>query len=190
MPTVPPVDVDDLKAHLNMSPGASGDDPELSMHLEAATETCEGEIGPILHRTVSEQVAVRHCVVFVSTPRLVSVQSLVSVGGTIYDPDGLDIDASGLISRHSGFPRGRYDVDYTSGMFATAGVVPAAVKLAVLIVAGHTWETQRGRQGRAAFIPGEVGTPADQSELIMSGFSLPSRAIELLKPYKLTPVVA
>lgn len=192
MATTPPVSVADLRAHLNMDPEATDDDTELALHLVAATEACEGEIGPILRREVTERVTCTGGVVVATFPPLAQVESLAQVGGAAIDPVGLDADRSGVIRAASGrrLPRGRYDITYIAGMAAEDEDVPGAVKLAVMIVAGHMWETQRGRQARGGFVPGEVITPTDQSVLIMSGFSLPRRALELLKPYRLAPAVA
>ena len=190
MATVPPVTLDELKAHLNMVAAPSEDDAELAVTLAAATEACEGEVGPILHRTVRERITVTGCALIVSHPPVVSVEELRDLHGTTYDTSDLDVDRSGLIRGITRDLRpGRYDVTYTAGMAATADDVPAAVKLAVMIVAGHMWETQRGRQARTGFIPGEGITPTDQAALIMSGFSLPRRALELMRPYRLAPAV-
>lgn len=186
--TVPPVDLDDLKDELNMSLDPSPDDPELTAKLEGATDACEGEVGPMLHRSVTERVTVYGCVLVVTSTPLVSVETLTGVDGTTYIAGDLDPDRSGVV--RGDFDRGRYDVVYTAGHGATAAEIPEAMKQAVLIVAAHMWETQRGRQARAGFIPGEGTTPTDQGTLIMRGFSLPRRALELLKPYRLAPAVA
>lgn len=191
MPTVPPVTLDQLKAHLQMTTGAGVDDDELTMTLESATEVCEGEVGPILYRAYDERLTGTGGVLVVSYGPLVELTALAALDGTTYDPANLDVSRPGVIRRVSGtFPRGRYDVAYTSGRAEVADDVPSSVKLAVMIVAGHMWETQRGRQARQGFIPGEGATPVDQGALIMSGYSLPRRALELLKPYRLAPSVA
>lgn len=191
MPTVPPVTLDQLKAHLQMTAGAGADDDELTMHLEGATDVCEGEIGAILTRSYTERITGTGGVLIASYRPLVEVTSVADVDGTTYDPADLDVDRSGVIRRLSGtFARGRYDLEYVSGSAEDAADVPSAVKIAVMIVAGHMWETQRGRQARQGFIPGEGVTPVDQGALILSGFSLPRRALELLKPYRLAPSVA
>lgn len=191
MPTVPPVTLADLKEHLKMSPDASDDDGQLQQTLEAATGACEGEVGPILHREVTERVTGTGGALLASRPRLAAVTQVTAVGGATWTTDDLDSDTSGVIRLLSGcFPRGRYDLTYTSGMAADSADIDSDIKLAVLIVAGHMWETQRGRQARSGFIPGEGVTPVDQGALIMAGYSLPRRALELLKPHRLAPAIA
>jgi hypothetical protein len=65
-------------------------------------------------------------------------------------------------------------VDYTTGYVPT----PAAIRLAVLIVAAHLWETQRG----TAALP-QPGFDQVPTMAGGAGFAFPNRAKELLADY-------
>jgi hypothetical protein len=92
------------------------------------------------------------------------------------DPD------TGLVRRRLGTRfYGTYTVTYTSGR----ADLPAAIRLAVLIIAEHLFETQR-RPGfthrRPAGFGGADGIP-DATNPVGTGYAIPSRAQELLQPY-------
>lgn len=168
------VTLDELKDFVNVSSGTS--DAELLMMLDAAVEAVEGIVGPILHRTVVERVrANAHTIALRESP-VVSVTSITSAGSAVtYSLDA----ATGLLL--DVYSAGDNTVTYVAGRTS----VPEAIRLAVLIIAGHLWRTQLGSapanslQGADEFTP-DIGL----------GYAIPSRAQDLLAPYALPPTVA
>jgi len=186
--TTPPVTLEEYKQHLNLGTLVQQDDAELEFELEAGTDLCEGRVGPIIQRSVSERLTNTGDAITVSEYPLVSVQTVTGVADAPdYQSADLDVDRSGVIRLLAGcILWGRYDVTYTAGWAADAATTPKALKLAVLITASHLHETQRGRQGRPDLMGGEDFTAggAEQVELIARGYALPRRAIELMSRYE------
>ena len=76
----------------------------------------------------------------------------------------------------------RLNVTYQAGR----DPVPEDVKTAMLIIVGHLWDTQRGRSGSRAGVMGlddDAPIGGDASYLVLQGYALPRRAMELLRPY-------
>lgn len=179
----PAVSLEEFKQHLNLSAATKETDSELALHLAAATEAVELRIGPVITREFSEQVRGRNGAVTVNKVPLVAVTSLTAVaGGTSWDVTTLDADPSGVITRLTGgaIPAGRYDVVYQAGRGDTAS---ERHKMAILYVAEHLWELQRGSVPRPAMFgvaTNEGGTSAQEASYVYRGFALPRRALELL----------
>jgi hypothetical protein len=91
----------------------------------------------------------------------------------------LDADTGLLRLAAGGWFRGTYTVTYTSGR----ADLPAAIRLAVLVIAEHLWETQRGA-APVGPLSGDDTFPTPGL-----GFAIPNRALELLAPYR-RPAVA
>jgi hypothetical protein len=162
--------LDDLKAHLNITD--SDNDDELLGMLDAATDVTESIVGPLAGGTVTETHYGLSSDVLVL--RQVPVAALVSVSGRLW-PDG----ALGTLRLVSGYRfAGDVTVTYTTGREA-----PAAVRLAVLIIAAHLWETQRGSAP-----VGPLST--DDGTVSGLGFAIPNRARELLAPFAYGPRVS
>jgi hypothetical protein len=184
MATIPlPVTVADLEEHLNATVG-SLPVTEAERWLASATIAVEGRVGPIVSRPFVERVSGRNGILAVSRFPLVSVESVAEVDtGQAYDVSVFDALPAGIITwpGHR-FSSCTYDVGYTAGR-GQVGEVGENLEGAVLITAGHLWETQRGRQARARTLgAGGVDDPtrADAST-VLRGFALPHRAIELLQ---------
>ncbi len=178
----PPVTLADLKAHINTA--SSADDVELMVHLEAATDLVEARVGPMVVATFTDRVFTNRSGSLVLPRNLVvSVTSATGqLTGTTYASAGLYV--RGSVVRAAGdlpLVADDYAVVYEAGRQS----VPAALKLATLIVAGHLWETQRGRSARPDLLGSEsegfVG--ADAAGLVARGFALPRRAMELMAAY-------
>lgn len=170
--------IGDLKAHLNMSSANTNDDGELADMLDAAVDVVEGYVGPLAAKNVTETHRVNSDVLVL---RRVPVASLVSVShfGIAQDVGLFEVDPdSGIVRRADGYGFvGTYSVAYSVGRPA----VPAAIRLAILIIAGHLWETQRGSTGGDGPIAAENdaafgGTPG-------AGYAIPNRARDLLARY-------
>jgi uncharacterized phiE125 gp8 family phage protein len=172
----------DLKAHVNVS--STADDGELTDMLDAAVDVVEGIIGPITSQTVTETHYGLCSDVLVL--RRMPVADLLSVGyrsgatttDLLLTDYELDAD-TGLVRLTSGGRfAGNYRVTYSVGRPS----VPAAVRLAILIIAGHLWETQRGTAPSALALQDPNAGFGDTASVGL-GFAIPNRAQELLAPY-------
>lgn len=179
--------VNDLKPYLNKT--TTADDSELTDMLDAAVDIAEGIVGPLTSETVTET----HYGIFseMLVLRQAPALALSSIAGRVYPGADqtaylltdytLDPDA-GIVRRVNGY---RFAGDYTVSYSAGRSSIPAAVRLAILIIAGHLWETQRT----------VAPTPLQQQDTgygppTVAGYALPNRARELLEPFTRSPRVA
>lgn len=159
----------DVKTHLNLT--SSANDGELTLMLDAAEDVVRSIVGSFTAVAVTERVAATGGTVLLSRhPQ----------GEVTLTRDGVAVDgfttnsAAGLIyDVPSGY--GQLVASYSAG----PGVVPAAVKLATLIITSHLWETQRGASPSALSLQQPDADPFVGGV----GFAIPNRARELLDPY-------
>lgn len=178
-----PVTLEEFKAHLNRPTGAGADDDELTLHLDAATEAIEARVGPLVTREVTERIDGTAGRVTLSKMPVTEIIGLSLLTGTVatpvtgFDATTIDVDgAAGIVTLRS-VARGRVgEVTYTAGR-GEIDDIPRRFKLAVLIVAAHLYELQRGR-GQT---PQRFGVQDDDSlPEFLRGFALPRRALELI----------
>ena len=173
----------EFKAHLNITDTTQ--DVEVQAMLDAATGVAEGVVGPIVERGVTSRVDFPGGALALPAYPVVSVESVSSVRrDAVYPETDLEVDATAGMVRltgGSGLPADMYDVTYTVGRAATTDDVPAALKLAVLVIGKHMWETQRGRTARPGILGHNSGV---EDERPLMGFALPNRALQLLQPYR------
>ena len=174
----------DLRAQTNIT--STADDDELQDMLDAAVDVVTGIVGPIdtpasvteTHYNVQSDVLVLKRMPVGSLVSVASRYGAVTTPLTLTDYE-LDPD-TGLLRTVAGARfYGTYTVTYTSGR----ADLPAAIRLAVLVIAEHLWETQRGAA--------PVGPLADDDTFATPGlgYAIPNRALELLAPYR-RPAVA
>lgn len=188
------VSLADMKTHLQIGSTATYD-AQLQGYIDAATVIVE-EIGDIaLSRSVAETYdGGGTTIVLLQTP-IISISSVIEYVGTIAytltqtanpslatGPYCYQVDlASGLLVRLatgvvSRFPAGRRNVfaSYTAGQ----ALPPANVVLALKELVAHWWRW--GQQGnRPEFTDGAVD---DMSMVSSSGYAIPNRVVELLRP--------
>lgn len=173
--------VDDLKAHVNIL--TTTHDAELQDMLDAAVEVVEGYVGPLDGGSVTEThyAPARGLPIVLRQVPVVAVTSVSSSVGTTYTSSDYVLDgAAGLLRAPYGWA-GDVTVAYTTGRTS----LPASIRLAILIVAAHLWETQMGGGNAVPPYPG-----ADVDGAVPAGFAVPNRAMELLRPYLRGPAVA
>ncbi|MGW1623041.1 hypothetical protein [Streptomyces sp. NPDC002172] len=196
------VDLDSVKAHLNMPVGDTSQDAELQGFIDAAGDVARDVVGPILPEVHTEWhnggsptitldwlpvASVTSVTEYVaaSTYMLTEQPLGTSVGAYEYT---VDLDRGQITRRAVGdavrFPAGTKNVKvvYTSG----DGVVAPTVRLGALELIRHLWQlTQQGgrpRFGGAALDGESMGVP--------TGFALPQRVLELWQPFKRPPGIA
>jgi len=161
------------KRQLNISQDDTSLDDELQLYVDAVGAAVEKARGETIDRRtiVAEEVAARRSSFLLASVPIVSITSTVSVDGSqVWDPSDLRVDASsGMVTVASGpAVSGAVLVTYTAGY----DPVPAHYQLAALIILQHLWETQRGVMG--------VSLGGDGEPVMMPGFAIPRRALELL----------
>lgn len=178
-----PVTLAEFKQHLNRPTAAGADDGELTLHLDAATEAIEARVGPLVTREVMERIDGTAGRVTLSSTPVFEILGLSLLTGTVetpledFDATTIELDGSAGIVMLRSVSRGRVGVvTYTAGLGEIEDI-PRRFKLAVLIVASHLYELQRGR-GQT---PQRFGVQDDDSmPEFLRGFALPRRALELI----------
>lgn len=186
MTTPPPfADLEDLREHLRKT-DITAEAEQLEMHLEAATEAVEGwrSIGPLVSRQFTERAAARLGHLILTKTPVQSVTSVTPVdGGTPLTVGDLDVDGNAGIVH--GVPTGTYSVVYQAGR-GSIDAVPVSLKLAVLIIAGHIWEIQRGPRSRN--FHGQSSADESSGHKASAGYLIPNRAAHLMQPFANVPV--
>ena len=176
------VSLADAKAHLNIT--STTHDAEIRTMIDAATEWVEHRIGPVVRRSITTTVTPSGGELFLEPP-VISLTSLTSAYGytetfnlgTVYT----DL-STGVI--HYGYAGSTFAYPVTVTYVAGRAIVPAAVRLATMMMLKAFWETQRGAV--AMSIQG-----IDDTENLGDGMGLAVwRAEKLLEPYLLATAVA
>jgi hypothetical protein len=171
--------LEDLKRQLNIPATDTTQDDEIRVHLEAANDIVEWMVGPATPTEVTETVYASNTDLLLTRRPVTAVTAITALThASVVDVADLVVySSSGVMRRASGLSfYGQYEVEYTVGFAA----IPAAVKLATLIIAQHLWQTQSGGGGLP--FPG-----TDQLVPSGMGFAIPNRARELLRPYSPPP---
>lgn len=177
------ISLNDAKQHLRIPEAMTANDDAIMRFIDAATEVVEFYVGPCIPRTVVEYVQPTRIFALKTTPVL-SITSIVPYrhAGSTFTGNDVIVDEDGVVQittpgRYFGF--GYYEVTYVAGR----RMIPSHISQAVKIILGHMWETQRGASG-LPYQNQQVQAPAPGQ-----GYTLPYRALELLKPSDLGPSV-
>lgn len=177
------ITLSDLKEFLNIT--STTNDSELYGKIEVAQDVVQGIVGVLSPATVAEihYSLISDVLVLRNSPvsavTAVSMRYLSSLF-SVFDPALFTLDPVAGLLRIADGSRfyGDVSVAYTTG----SAVIPAAVREATLVIAGHIWETQR-----AATAPRR---PDNSPPVAGLGYAIPSRAVELLSPFQRGPKVA
>lgn len=166
--------LDDVKAELNLPAGVVINDDELRLCIAAATPVVEALVGTVLQSTITETFDGGSEAVLLSQ-RAASVTSVTVNGSAVsYVPNLTSgIVHAGTSTGPSRFAYGRQNVTV---MYVAGGtsVDPNVVMGARIIAAQQYQVSQQGRAGR--------GRGIDDVTVISTGYAVPNRAIEYLKP--------
>jgi hypothetical protein len=170
---VPGISLTDLKAHLGIT--SNRDDGELQEMLDAAEAWTSRHIG------LPVGAATHDFRVYSDSTQLLLPATGLSGDVTVTDPTGAavtgaSVDLAAGIVRVPYRRSGTWTVTLTRP--AGTGLEPD-LRLAVLIIAAHLWETQRG--------PAPAGPLADPDAVpaFGAGFAIPNRAQDLLSGFRL-----
>lgn len=182
----PPVLMSLATARKHLKKNDSSDDDEIRDWIEACTRAVEQFVGPVIVRTVVETVDVR-AVSSVALQQIPAVAltsvTAVRTGGTSYAVGDLDLDPeTGIVTRKDGgLLHGPLRFTYTAGRT----IVSANIRGAARIILQHLWRTRQG-PGRPQLGTGDFDVTEPLPGL---GFAIPNRAVQLLDPDRLPPVV-
>lgn len=165
----------EAKAHLSISAGTY--DGELQGMLEAAEAAIEARCGPLGPVSRTQRVVGSGGALVLSVTPIVSLTSLTPVGGVASDISALDVDSlAGTIANSSGsYGSGRYDIVYLAGR----ATLPPDLRMAVLELVRHMWDTQRGPSRR----PGSTASDATSNTIPGAAYMFPFRVEQLLGPH-------
>lgn len=172
------------KQHLKKTDTA--DDDEIRDWIEACTRAVEQFVGPVVKRTVIEDVrfhsARELALTQIPAVQLTSVTALVT-GALSYDVAELHLDSeTGIVTRlDGGTLYGPLRFVYVAGRT----IVGANIRGAARIILQHLWRTRQG--------PGRPQRGTDDYDVTEPlpglGFAIPNRAVQLLDPDRLPPAV-
>ncbi len=165
------VSLEKFKSHLRIT--ATTDDTEIREVLEAVTDAVEPVVGPVAPRTFTEFVDVNGRLVAPMRGPIVSVTSLTPDLGSAVDSSRYTVDTDLGVIRLRFWTRGQYTLVYRAGH----NPWPAALRNAGKIICQHEWRVRNANGGRPA--------PDEDAMMLLpgSGFLVPHRAYELMKPY-------
>ncbi|MFE2041672.1 hypothetical protein ACFXAZ_12210 [Streptomyces sp. NPDC059477] len=172
----------DARDHLNLKGHRdTGDDDEVRFWNNATTTAVEYFTGPVVVRTVTEDHAVR--VVEALTLRHPPALEVLAVdplldGGTVYDPERLNLDGpAGIVTRKDGgLIHGPVRCRYRAGR----PVVTENISGAARIILQHLWRTQR--PSRSGGLPGATDDFSVTEPIPGLGYAIPNRAVQLFGP--------
>jgi hypothetical protein len=166
---------DEAREHLGSPSTAAVSDGRLTLFISRAESAIARRTGPLIVEDQTARVtgSVGGLALPVYTPG-VTLTSVTPVGGSPMTLADLFVSDAGVVQWTLGGPfmAGRYDVAWSAGWGADAASVPADLKLAVLELVAHFWDTQRGESRTRS-----------QAEERGPGFTFPNRVEELLEPF-------
>lgn len=166
----------EVKTHLNLT--TTTQDGELTAFIARSEAAVAARCGPIEPTVTSQRVRGGRPLLSVDVTPIVSLTSVTPVGGSALDVSLMVVDESaGVIEHESGGSFGSrwYDVVYVAGRTD----VPEDLRLGVLELVRHLWDTQRAPSG------GRIGTGQDSAANTIPGAHLifPFRVEQLIAPH-------
>lgn len=166
----------EAKAHLNLS-GATPDE-EVAVFIASAEAAIARRVGPLDVTQVTERVDGGQRLVL-RWPHALTLVSVTPVGGSPLTLADLYLQ-HGVIESNSGqFGSPRYDVVYSTSRGAET---PADLRLAVLELVRHFWDTRRGNAPAAGGALPDEQMPGMSQDMY---YALPRRVEQLLAPFAL-----
>lgn len=157
----------EAKTHLNIT--ASTYDTELQAFIDRCEAAIGRQVGPLAAAATTVQVAGGGSVLLLSTTPVISLTSVTDSSGSALTVGDLHATTDGVVSWSAGtgcFGSPWYTVVYQAGR----STLPDDLKLAVLEMVRHAWQTQRGPTAQSDAIPGRA-------------YSFPVRVNELIAPH-------
>lgn len=168
----------DGKKYLGIAPENTEHDDEVESFIRALTPAVEFFAGPVEPKTVRRTVVGQYEIVLPLAP-VISITSITSYG-SVLDVADFTLDSDTGIVRYTDaslvFPIGRVDVIFVPGR----RVIHEGISHGAKVILDHLWETQRGRGSSGYTSKNRTG---DTTFIPALGYSVPNRAIQMLKPH-------
>lgn len=168
------VDVEEMRAYLNMRDDSHDDD--LTVRIEEAQAAIEEKVGPLGPVEVTVRVAPVNGLLRLKIAPAIDLISITPADGASVAIGGLHLDtAAAVVARNDGtaLTARYYDVIYTAGREEC----PANLKLAVKELVRHLWgASKRAGAGR----PGSQPSDATSNTIPGAAFLFPFRVEQLL----------
>ena len=174
------VDLSEVKSHLNIAKDQF--DGELEGYLATAEKIIAHRVGPLEPTTVTSVVGSAGTgTLFLPIRPVISLTSVTTSSGAVLSGTATDLTA-GLVTYTSGgnFTTGTHTVVYEAGY----ETLPADLRMAVLELVRHLWDSQRGPTRRPGSAPETAANTAPGA-----AYLLPFRVEALLAAYE-SPAVA
>lgn len=171
------VSVAEAQTHLKMSEGVS--EVEVAAFIDAAEAAIAEVVGPLEAESTTSLVRGGGRALVLPVAPVISVTSVTPYDGTALVLGDMSIDLrSGLIENLTGtrFADQLHTVVYSAGRAS----LPADLRLAVLELVRHYWQTQRGGTGR----PGRDAAEGYSNTIPGAAYSMPFRVSELIAPHR------
>lgn len=163
----------EAKSHLNISSATY--DGELQAMIDAAEAVIVERVGPLGPVEITSRVTGTRSLVLPVYPVL-SLTSVADSSEIAVDLDTLDVDLiTGVVTSSGTLGCLPYSVTYMAGRAS----LPANLRLAVLELVRHFWDTQRGPSRR----PGSTASDSASNTVPGAAYLLPFRVEQLLAPY-------
>lgn len=163
----------DARDTLNYDDGDTQDDEEVLLYVGVATRIIERLIGPVIPRTVTEDVQLEGDGFFTRHPPVQSLTSLTPVrtNGVTYTAADFQVLSTGKIVRKDGawLLGGWYTVVYQAGR---TGAVDSDTLQAARVLLKHLWDTQR---------PQGVRPGLGNDDTFIANYTIPNRVMELIQ---------
>jgi hypothetical protein len=162
----------DFKEHLNIPAARTTDDRELQRHLDAAEDHVVSQCGSLGGTTtVKARLSPSGLLVLPFTP----VDAITAVR----DPSGAVVPLTAITADlDTGLVRVPYPAAGSWRIDVVREDATADLQLAVFIIAGHLWDTQRGNSPSSAVLQG-----GDDDAPVGAGYAIPNRAATLMGPH-------
>lgn len=163
----------EAKTHLNIT--RSDYDDEILAMIGAAEAAIAKRVGPLEPTDVTATVTGLGALTLPVYPVL-SLTTITDAGGTSIPLLGVNVDlAAGVVTGSSGAGLGSstYTITYSAGRESCSG----DLRMAVMELVRHMWQTQRG----PALYPGMTDTPSPAPG---AAYLMPYRVQELIAPHE------
>lgn len=170
------VTLPEAKAYLNISSTTS--DAELGEFIARAVAAIGSKCGPLEATEKTSRVRGGWSALALPVTPVLSLTSITPLGGTALTVDDYLVTPGGIVEPEAGgwFGSRWYDVVYQAGRAA----VPDDLKLGVLELLRHLWDTQRAGGSRRI---GSAGSDAVANTIPGAAYLFPFRVEQLIAPY-------
>lgn len=167
----------EAKTHLNIATGVATHDTELTAFIARAEAAVASKCGPLASTATTSRVRGGGSVLALPVAPVVSLTSITPLGEAALTVADYLVTPLGVVEPVAGgsFPARWYDVVYVAGR----ATLPDDLKLGVLELIRHMWETQRGGSVR----PGSRPSEGMANTMPGAAYLFPFRVEQLLAPY-------